>query len=154
MLRGPFISPVNTIYTTFFEGRWPLNYSKMDTFLTGVCLIYHWPGGDQLIRGLHTAHPTGHELCHSVGFIITEERHHSVLTISQFWNCDNCQLCHAPVIALAQSKCSFRLREEVSAHQFPQNVKSEDRDELISLQQRLESKIQVIAPAIDMIELM
>ncbi|EKV16203.1 RanGTP-binding protein [Penicillium digitatum PHI26] len=33
------------------------------------------------------------------------------------------------------------------------NVKSEDRDELISLQQRLESKIQVIAPAIDMIEL-
>ncbi|KAI3296710.1 hypothetical protein DTO002I6_3474 [Penicillium roqueforti] len=33
------------------------------------------------------------------------------------------------------------------------NVKSEDREELISLQQRLESKIQVIAPAIDMIEL-
>ncbi|CAI7619002.1 unnamed protein product [Penicillium discolor] len=33
------------------------------------------------------------------------------------------------------------------------NVKSEDRDELVSLQQRLESKIQVIAPAIDMIEL-
>ncbi|KAJ5513459.1 GTP-binding nuclear protein Ran-related protein [Penicillium fimorum] len=33
------------------------------------------------------------------------------------------------------------------------NVKSEDRDELVSLQQRLESKIQVIAPSIDMIEL-
>ncbi|KAJ5164242.1 GTP-binding nuclear protein Ran-related protein [Penicillium coprophilum] len=33
------------------------------------------------------------------------------------------------------------------------NVKSEDRDELLSLQQRLESKIQVIAPSIDMIEL-
>ncbi|OQE05732.1 hypothetical protein PENVUL_c022G08278 [Penicillium vulpinum] len=33
------------------------------------------------------------------------------------------------------------------------NVKSEDRDELVALQQRLESKIQVIAPSIDMIEL-
>ncbi|CAG7931418.1 unnamed protein product [Penicillium olsonii] len=33
------------------------------------------------------------------------------------------------------------------------NVESEDRDELLSLQQRLESKIQVIAPSIDMIEL-
>jgi hypothetical protein len=35
-----------------------------------------------------------------------------------------------------------------------QSVESEDRDELLSLQQRLESKIQVIAPSIDMIELM
>ncbi|KAJ5662095.1 uncharacterized protein N7477_009711 [Penicillium maclennaniae] len=33
------------------------------------------------------------------------------------------------------------------------NVDSEDRDELLSLQQRLESKIQVISPSIDMIEL-
>ncbi|KAJ6070005.1 hypothetical protein N7499_011892 [Penicillium canescens] len=33
------------------------------------------------------------------------------------------------------------------------NVSSEDRDELLSLQQRLESKIQVISPSIDMIEL-
>ncbi|KAJ5550150.1 GTP-binding nuclear protein Ran-related protein [Penicillium sp. DV-2018c] len=33
------------------------------------------------------------------------------------------------------------------------NVNSEDRDELFSLQQRLESKIQVISPSIDMIEL-
>ncbi|KAJ5367831.1 hypothetical protein N7541_001772 [Penicillium brevicompactum] len=33
------------------------------------------------------------------------------------------------------------------------NVESEDRDELLALQQRLESKIQVIAPSIDMIEL-
>jgi RanGTP-binding protein. len=48
----------------------------------------------------------------------------------------------------------FSATGEVSADQFPQNVKSEDRDELVSLQQRLESKIQVIAPAIDMIELM
>lgn len=31
---------------------------------------------------------------------------------------------------------------------------TEERDELIRLQQRLESKIQVISPAIDMIELM
>ncbi|KAJ5595032.1 uncharacterized protein N7459_001240 [Penicillium hispanicum] len=33
------------------------------------------------------------------------------------------------------------------------NVDGEDRDELLSLQQRLESKIQVISPSIDMIEL-
>ncbi|KAJ5776459.1 uncharacterized protein N7511_001470 [Penicillium nucicola] len=33
------------------------------------------------------------------------------------------------------------------------NISSEDRDELVSLQQRLESKIQVISPSIDMIEL-
>ncbi|OGE48817.1 hypothetical protein PENARI_c025G07266 [Penicillium arizonense] len=33
------------------------------------------------------------------------------------------------------------------------NVSSEERDELLSLQQRLESKIQVISPSIDMIEL-
>lgn len=48
-------------------------------------------------------------------------------------------------------------RKKPGADQFSflgQNVKSEDREELISLQQRLESKIQVIAPAIDMIELM
>ncbi|CAG7937954.1 unnamed protein product [Penicillium nalgiovense] len=70
----------------------------MDTFLTGVCLIYYRWWGEELIRSLHTAHPTSNELCYS-------------------------------------------------------NVKSEDRDELVSLQQRLESKIQVIAPAIDMIEL-
>jgi hypothetical protein len=35
-----------------------------------------------------------------------------------------------------------------------QNVQSEDREELLTLQHRLESKIQVIAPSIDMIELM
>jgi len=46
---------------------------------------------------------------------------------------------------------------ETSVNHLPflnQNVESEDRDELLSLQQRLESKIQVIAPSIDMIELM
>lgn len=36
-----------------------------------------------------------------------------------------------------------------------QNVENtEEREELLRLQQRLESKIQVISPAIDMIELM
>ncbi|KAJ5129628.1 GTP-binding nuclear protein Ran-related protein [Penicillium bovifimosum] len=43
-------------------------------------------------------------------------------------DCNNSQLCNAPVIATAQN-------------------------ELLSLQQRLESKIQVISPSIDMIEL-
>ncbi|KAJ5773258.1 hypothetical protein N7457_008154 [Penicillium paradoxum] len=83
----------------------------MDTFLTGVCLIYDQSWGEWLIHASHLAHPAGDELCHS---------------------------------------------EEAEADNFPsldKNVNSEDRDELLSLQQRLESKIQVIAPSIDMIEL-
>jgi hypothetical protein len=41
-------------------------------------------------------------------------------------------------------------------HVLPlQNVENnEEREELLALQQRLQSKIQVISPAIDMIELM
>jgi hypothetical protein len=37
---------------------------------------------------------------------------------------------------------------------FAQSVDGKERDELLLLQQRLESKIQVISPSIDMIELM
>ncbi|KAL4988593.1 RanGTP-binding protein-domain-containing protein [Aspergillus falconensis] len=49
---------------------------------------------------------------------------------------------------------AFLARTENAANQVSENVdKSAERDELLALQQRLESKIQVISPAIDMIEL-
>ena len=93
----------------------------------------------------------------------------------QFRHCNYCDLCDAPIVAVAQGmpdliwlpNCGSVA--DVVVHQ---TVDGKDREELLALQQRLESKIQVclgaslalwgladsgievIAPSIDMIELM
>lgn len=71
LLRGLVYLP-NTVYTASLKGHWPRAQSKMDTFLTGVCVIYDQSWGEWLIRASNVAHPAGDELCHSVWWTMKE----------------------------------------------------------------------------------
>lgn len=64
----------------------------------------------------------------------------------QFGHCNYCDLCDAPIIALAQGMPDLvRLPNcgSVADVVVDQTVDGKDREELLALQQRLESKIQV-----------